>query len=253
MWSWVWNERVGWRVGGDGGSCHKQGRDGEGLEPSWPGAVHTLRLFPRGRPLLLCPSPTGWRTQKKQKEGNKYKRQKGWWYMEEVEGREVKTPVSSEGVPQDPAGCPPQRAQKKQETDRWQRHETDRWDSKATGSWPISCDALRPGTPPPPRPSFGSKLPGGHQPSLAHLCFGTSRPGLTEGMGQLHAPQGHSSQRPGPWATMTQPDTASMLHNAGQAAPARHACYPPPALPPPPPFLLVLSSSLGIIPIPIAQ
>lgn len=30
-------------------------------------------------------------------------------YGEEVEGREVKTPVvSSEGVPQDPAGCPPQ-------------------------------------------------------------------------------------------------------------------------------------------------
>lgn len=105
-------------------------------------------------------------------------------------GRErLKFLVLSEGAPQDPAGCPPQWAQKKQETDRWQRHETDRWDYKATGSWPISCDALRPSTPPPPRSSFSSKLPGGHQPSLAHLCFGTSRPGLTEGMGQLHAPQ----------------------------------------------------------------
>lgn len=149
----------------------------------------------------------------------------------------------SEGVPQDPAGCPRQWAQKKQETDRWQRHETDRWNSKATGSWPISCDALRPSTPPPPHPSFSSKLPGGHQPSLAHLCFGTSRPGLTEGMGQLHAPQGHSSQRPGPWAMMSQPGAANMLQDRGQAAPARHACSL--LLP----FPLVLSGSLSFIPI----
>lgn len=166
-------------------------------------------------------------------------------------GERVKTLVSREGVPQDPAGCPPQRAQKKQETDRWQRHETDRWDGKATGSWPISCDALRPGSPPPPRPSFGSKLPGGHQPSLAHLCFGTSRAGLTEGTGQLHAPQGHSSQRPGPWAMMTQPDAASMLHNAGQADPARHACYPPPALPTP--FFLSSVAAWALSPFPLAQ
>ena len=51
-----------------------------GPEPSWAaraGAVHTLRLFPRGRPLLLCHSPTGWCTQKKQKEGNKYKSREG--------------------------------------------------------------------------------------------------------------------------------------------------------------------------------
>lgn len=117
----------------------------------------------------------------------------------------------------------------RRQTDRWQRHETDRWDSKATGSWPISCDALRHSTPPPPRPSFSSKLPGGHQPSLAHLCFGASRPGLTEGTGQPHAPQGHSSQRPGPWAMMTQPGAANMPHNTGQAAPARHAGHPPAA------------------------
>lgn len=40
-----------------------------GPEPSWEagGAVHTLRLFPRGRPLLLCHSPTGWCTQKNRK------------------------------------------------------------------------------------------------------------------------------------------------------------------------------------------
>lgn len=65
----------------------------------------------------------------------------GGWYTEEVEGRRkrLESPVLSEGVPQDPAGCPPQRAQKKQETDRWQRHETDRWDSKATGFHAIHC------------------------------------------------------------------------------------------------------------------
>lgn len=159
--------------------------------------------------------------------------------------------VSDEGVLQDPAGCPPQQAQKRQETDRWQRHETDRWDSKATGSWPISCDALRPSTPPPPRPSFSSKLPGGLQPSLAHLCFGTSRPGLTEGMGQLHAPQGHNSQRPGPWAMMTQPDTANLLHNAGQAAPARHAC-PLPLPPSSCPFFLSSVAAWALSPFPIA-
>lgn len=51
-----------------------------GPEPSWVAdgrAVHTLRLFPRGRPRLLCHSPTGWCTQKKQKEENKYKSQEG--------------------------------------------------------------------------------------------------------------------------------------------------------------------------------
>lgn len=79
------------------------------------------------------------------------------WSVEEVEGRKVKTPALSEGAPQDPAGCPPQWAQKKQETDRWQRHETDRWDSKATGSWPIPCDALRPGSPPPASPQLQLK------------------------------------------------------------------------------------------------
>lgn len=159
----------------------------------------------------------------------------------------LRFPVLSEGAPQGPAGCPPQRAQKNQETDRWQRHKTDRWDSKATGSWPISCDALRPSTPPPPHPSFSSKLPGGHQPSLAHLCFGARRPGLTEGTGQPHAPQGHSSQRPGPWAMMTQPGAANMLHNTGQAAPARHAGPPPPALSTCPQGCL--SGSLGFVPI----
>lgn len=35
---------------------------------------------------------------------------------------------------------------------------------------------------------------------------------------------GHSSQRPDPWAMTTQPGAASMLHNAGRAVPARHAC-----------------------------
>lgn len=49
-----------------------------GPEPSWAaGRVHTLRLFPRGRPLLLCHSPTGWCTQKKQKEENKYESPEG--------------------------------------------------------------------------------------------------------------------------------------------------------------------------------
>lgn len=216
-----------------GTGTKRAGRE-RGLEPSWPGAVHTLRLFPRGRPLLLCPSPTGWRTQKKnrKKEINIKGKSDGevvggtWWRWW---AERLNFPVLSEGVPQDPDGCPPQQAQEKQETDRWQRHETDRWDSKATGSWPISCDALRHSTPPPPRPSFSSKLPGGHQHSLAHLCFGASRPGLTEGTGQPHAPQGHSSQRPGPWAMMTQPGAANMLQNTGQAAPARHAGHPPAA------------------------
>lgn len=54
-------ETTGLPRGGVGGK--------RGPEPSWEagGAVHTLRLFPRGRPLLLCHSPTGWCTQKNRK------------------------------------------------------------------------------------------------------------------------------------------------------------------------------------------
>lgn len=124
-----------------------------GPEPSWEvgGEVHTLRLFPRGRPLLLCHSPTGWCTQKnrKKKINIKAKRERERWYTEmpglgretwavwgrgaREAGKEVKVPGA--WVTPGPAGQPPTGTE---ETDRRHHRQTDGRGTRPTDgmAWP---------------------------------------------------------------------------------------------------------------------